>query len=157
MLESISYLINRVTPLGRIFKVIEGGHLLRWCYALLLIKLGCLLWFDGQTQPLLEGLVLQHQCRPEPEVVSFSQVLQHTGSHGDWWDALGHGFYKAVQCAGLTVSLYLMTATAQEGADLPRQSLEPKTELFQVFIQNVTSLNPGVLLHTCNSTQHFRG
>jgi hypothetical protein len=78
--------------------------------------------------------------------MSLSQVLQHTGSHGDGWDALGHGFHKAVQCAGLTVSLNLMTAAAQERADLPRQRLEPKTELFH-------SLNPGVLLHT----QHFGG
>lgn len=81
--------------------------------------------------------------------MSFSQVLQHTGSHGDWWDALGHGFYKAVQCAGLTVSLYLMTATAQEGADLPRQSM--LLSVREDFPQPREELDPGLLGQRCGN------
>lgn len=130
-------------------KVTDGtrSHLLRRRYALLLIKLGCLLRFDRQTQPLLEGLVLQHQCRAEPEVVSLPQVLQHTGAHGDRGDALGHGFHKAVQRTWLAVTLHLMTATAQERTDLPGQSLQVKGERAQVFIQD-----PARLSQVCGCT-----
>lgn len=89
-----------------------SAHLLRWCYALLLIELCCLLWLNLQAQTFFKGLVLQHQCGAEPEIVCLPQVLQNTRSDGDWGDTLGHGLHEAVQCTGLTVPLHLVTATA---------------------------------------------
>lgn len=37
-----------------------GPHLLRWCYALLLIKFRCLLRLNLQAQTFLKSLVLKH-------------------------------------------------------------------------------------------------
>lgn len=104
-------------------------HLLGWSDALLLVELGCLLGLDLQAQPLLEGLVLQHQGGAEPEVVGLAQVLEDTGPDGDGRDALGHGLHKAVEGTGLAVPLHLVAAAAQEWADLARQSLKPKHTL----------------------------
>lgn len=63
--SNTDFLVNKGTPRERYFLRVTDRmrtHLLRWCYALLLVKLGCLLWFDWQTQPLFKGLVLEHQC-----------------------------------------------------------------------------------------------
>ena len=106
-----------------------GPHLLGWSDALLLIELGCLLGLDLQAQPLLKGLVLQHQGGAEPEVVGLAQVLEDAGPDGDGRDALGHGLHEAVEGAGLAVPLHLVAAAAQERADLARQSLKPKRGL----------------------------
>lgn len=98
-------------------------HLLGRRDALLLVELGGLLGLDLQAEALLEGLVLQHEGRAEPEVVGLAQVLQHAGPDGDGGHALRHGLHEAVQGARLAVALHLVAAAAQERADLPRQGL----------------------------------
>jgi hypothetical protein len=110
-------------------------HLLWRCYALLLIELCGLLWLYLQAQTFLEGLMLQHQRGAEPEIVCLSQVLQYTGSDGDRGNTLGHGFHEAVQRTGLTVPLHLVTATAQEWADLPCEGLGPSSILIRSYSQ----------------------
>lgn len=103
-----------------------GPHLLRWSYALLLIKFRRLLRLNLQAQTFLKSLVLKHQRGAEPKVVRLPQVLQHAGPDGNRGDALGHGLHEAVEGAGLTVPLHLVAAAAQERADLTGQSLKPK-------------------------------
>lgn len=75
---------------------IKTHYLLRWCDALLLIELCALLGFTVQTETFFKGLLLQHECGAQPQVVGLAQVLQDAGADGDGRHALGHGFHEAV-------------------------------------------------------------
>lgn len=97
-------------------KRIKTRHLLRWCDTLLLVDLGTLFGFRVETEALFKGLLLQHKSGSQPQVVRLAQVFEHAGTHGDGGHTLRHGFDEAVQGAGLTISLSLVAAAAQERA-----------------------------------------
>ena len=61
--------------------------------------------------------------------MGLAQVLEDAGPDGDGRHALRHSLHEAVEGAGLAVPLHLVAATAQERADLARQSLKPKRGL----------------------------
>lgn len=96
--------------------------------------------------------MLEHQGGAEPEVVGLPQVLEDAGPDGDGGDALGHGLHEAVERAGLAVPLHLVAAAAQEGADLARQSLKPRSVLARVSGQ--TSASPDSLTRHRNTSDH---
>ena len=105
-----------------------------------------------QTQTFFKSLVLEHQGGAEPEVVGLPQVLEDAGPDGDGVDALGHGFHEAVERTGLAVPLHLVAAAAQEGADLARPSLKPRSVLARVSGQ--TSASPDSLTRHRNTSDH---
>lgn len=82
----------------------------------------------------------------------FPRYLRTQGRMGMGWMHLDMASTKQLSALGLAVPLHLVAAAAQEGADLARPSLKPRSVLARVSGQ--TSASPDSLTRHRNTSDH---